>query len=444
MIHNDIQNQLALLIKTSAPPLLEVADSPVETPQWVPGQRLPAHVIASAPNGRFQVQVDNQMLDMNLPRNTQPGETLELTFIASSPRLTFALTQDLAKNLPAPANSGVTISDTARFIGGLLQKNGEAGSAARSESLTQGRVATAELAKAAAVVPGAPPPIREFAQALRTAVSQSGLFYESHQAQWVSGERTLNTLLQEPQARLSVPTEALSQLRTAAALIASAAPQSAPQTGANLPSMPGAAANPAQPSGATATPPMPPIPGAATPDTAAASSTGAAPRHDAIQTPTSNHPGEVPPAGSRDFGIRPQSAGTDSQNPMPVRDPVHPLAQPVVQQQLDTLETRQVIWQGQVWPGQQMDWEIDEDGSRQTGDEEPTPGWRTRLHLDMPTLGGVTARLVLDAGGVRVDFSVEHEDTAALMRGDIGTLAQSMEASGLKVAGVMVQRDGAS
>ena len=60
MIHNDIQNQLQLLIKTSAPPLIDVVESPVALPQWQPGQRLPAHVMASLPNGRFQVQVQDQ------------------------------------------------------------------------------------------------------------------------------------------------------------------------------------------------------------------------------------------------------------------------------------------------------------------------------------------------------------------------------------------------
>jgi hypothetical protein len=95
MIHNDIQNQLQLLIKTSAPPLIEVAQHTLETPQWTPGQRLPAHVLASLPNGRFQVMVGDQTLDLNLPRSTQAGDTLELTYLSSSPRMTFALTRDL-------------------------------------------------------------------------------------------------------------------------------------------------------------------------------------------------------------------------------------------------------------------------------------------------------------------------------------------------------------
>ncbi|MGO4282575.1 flagellar hook-length control protein FliK, partial [Cupriavidus sp. RAF20_2] len=41
--------------------------------------------------------------------------------------------------------------------------------------------------------------------ALATLVDQSGLFYESHVAQWVVGQRPLSALLQEPQAGLRQP-----------------------------------------------------------------------------------------------------------------------------------------------------------------------------------------------------------------------------------------------
>ncbi|HHT9057282.1 TPA: flagellar hook-length control protein FliK, partial [Burkholderia cenocepacia] len=39
--------------------------------------------------------------------------------------------------------------------------------------------------------------------ALAQAVSESGLFYESHLAQWLAGQRPLAALMREPQARLA-------------------------------------------------------------------------------------------------------------------------------------------------------------------------------------------------------------------------------------------------
>lgn len=150
-------------------------------------------------------------------------------------------------------------------------------------------------------------------------------------------------------------------------------------------------------------------------------------------------------SGSRNTDLSLSShPAVDGLNIVNVRDPVHPLAQPMVQQQLDTLESRQIVWQGPVWPGQQMDWEIDEDGSHTAQYEQEAPRWRTRLHLEMPSLGGVTAKLMMDGNGVRVDFFADTDKTAALMRGDIASLAQSMEATGLKVAGLMVNQDGAA
>ena len=40
---------------------------------------------------------------------------------------------------------------------------------------------------------------------LQKAIVQSGLFYESHQAQWAAGVRPLTLLLAEPQAQLPPP-----------------------------------------------------------------------------------------------------------------------------------------------------------------------------------------------------------------------------------------------
>jgi len=406
MIHNDIQHQLALLIKTSAPPLIEVAQSPTETPQWVPGQRLPAYVIASLPSGRFQVQVEEQILDMNLPRNSEPGQKLELTFISSSPRLTFALTNDLASDLARamPANSGVTLSETAKFLGALLQRG------------SQDADAPATLAKTAApVLPGPPADPKIFANALRNAISQSGLFYESHQAQWVSGERSLTSFMQEPQAKLPVLANP-NVLNVPGALNT---PN--PLKFLNTP-------NPAQ---------------AAQPNAASRPTDGQLPPGNSVQSPPLMKAEESAANTMRELAVSQTSTqrGAES-NPASFRELVHPLAVPLINQQLEALDSRQIIWQGQVWPGQEMNWEIEEDGSHGAGDDDEAPRWRTHLHLDLPGLGGVSARLAIDGGGVRIEMTAERNDSAALLRGEVGQLARSMEASGLKVAGLMVQQHG--
>ncbi len=349
MIHNDVLNQLQLLIKTSAPPLIEVAQTPLEEAQWVPGQRLTAMVLASLPNGRFQVQVGDMALDMNLPRNTQPGDQVELTFVSNQPRLTFALTRDLpaaANNgLPVDAKPQVNLSDSVRYLGALLQKISD-------HAETQ----AAPLNKSAPLLSAAPSDIKEFATSLRNTLSQSGLFYESHQAQWIAGERRLTDLLQEPQGKLSTL-------------------------------IPGA--------GAEVAPKNAPVP-------------------------------------MQSEGLLAQSVS---------RMPVHAEAVTLVQQQLQTLDSRQLVWQGQVWQGQPMEWRVEERGAREGGvGEVEMPHWQTSLRLQLPRLGDVQAALAFTPQGLRIDLKAAEAGTAEVMRGAQDKLRRSMEASGLNVLAMSVER----
>ncbi|OIQ85412.1 flagellar hook-length control protein FliK [mine drainage metagenome] len=343
MIHNDILNTLQLLVKTSAPPLISVADQALGTPQWTAGQQIPAYVLASLPNGRFQVQVGGQTLDLNLPSNTQPGETLQLTYLTDSPRMTFALVQTAASALPG--NSSVSLSDTARFIGNLVQ-NPSPGFAQTAQA---GKISTP------LVLNDAPADIPAFAQALRTSVSQSGLFYEAHQVQWLNGERSLTSLRQEPQGQL--------------------APLHPQESSAVRP-------------GASSLPPT-------------ASSAGSAPA---------------------------------------VEDGVHPQALSLVQQQLQVLGDRQVFWQGNVWPGQAMDWTIEEQSARQGAQQDDAaPTWHTRLSLQLPTLGGVSAKLTLVGGALQLDISAQDDASVSLMRLGQADLAERFAASGLQLSGFTIQ-----
>lgn len=353
MIHSDIQNQLQFLIKTSAPPLIEVADHAASSAQWMPGQRLPAHVLANLPNGRFEVRVGDQILDLNLPRNTQPGDNIELLFIGDKPRLTFALSQDLAA-LAMPKTQ-VTLSEAARFLGALLQKGAADGNT------------VAQTARLVPVLPGPPADTASFAQALRQALSHSGLFYESHQAQWAGGERSLAALLQEPQGRLSPLLHAS-------------------QGGTDK---------------------VGPLPGQLATGTALAN---------------------TEEAGMLATGMR--GAG----------EVVHPQATQLVQQQLHVLDSRQLVWQGLVWPGQHMRWEIGEDGARtDTGVEDEDSGWQARLSLELPTLGGISARLAFSHSAVRLDIVAELGNSAELMRSQQALLAQAMQEAGIMLSTLCIR-----
>lgn len=402
MIHNDVLNQLQLLVKTSVSPLLEVADTPAELPQWVSGQKLPAHVLASLPNGRFQVSVDNHVLDMNLPKNTQPGENVVLLFVADKPRLTFVLSRETQSSnranaasasaaasrgeppLPLDAGSakaGVTLSETAKFLGVLMQK------VAQKNDDSQ----ASPLLKTAPLVLSPPADSKEFAQILRGALSQSGLFYESHQAQWVAGERSLTELLHEPQGKLSL-------------VFAENTPP--PNT---VPKAPGASV---PPSG------QPPV---------GQSSAGQSPALDAQKAQVLiDLQADAPalPTGSKPLQM------------------VHPDTMPLIQQQLNTLDARQMTWQGQVWPGQTMEWIVEERQARSgdNGDDEPVH-WQTKLRLQLPSLGNVSAALAFTPQGLRISLVASEQATAETLKAAQGKLQKSLDAAGLPLLGLTVGRD---
>jgi hypothetical protein len=106
------------------------------------------------------------------------------------------------------------LSDTARFITALL--NPQAYPPAPAALPGALRPSTPLLA-------GPPADTVVVAARLSEALAASGMFYESHQAQWVAGERSLAQLLKEPQARIpSLPPEAAARAADTAAGFASA------------------------------------------------------------------------------------------------------------------------------------------------------------------------------------------------------------------------------
>jgi flagellar hook-length control protein FliK len=108
--------------------------------------------------------------------------------------------------------------------------------------------------------------------------------------------------------------------------------------------------------------------------------------------------------------------------------------QPLVQQQLNALETRQVLWQGQVWQGQNMTWEVrDESPRRNAQGDEVNGQWITQIHLDMPKLGGVTARLSLTNGALNLAIDVTDAQTRKRLSSASSQLISALSERGIPV-----------
>jgi hypothetical protein len=182
-INTIIQGLAQFLAKTPEFTPLEAELESVGQFNLKPGQQVQAEILANLPNHRTLVRIAGELLKMELPLNVQPGETLAMTFIDEEPRLTFALSR--SSNSAVPVN----ISDTGKLLAML------AGNGARQQAEA--------LLRMNLILDGPPGDAPLLAAKLREALTFSGLYYESHLAQWALGERTLKELFREPQGKLS-------------------------------------------------------------------------------------------------------------------------------------------------------------------------------------------------------------------------------------------------
>jgi hypothetical protein len=185
------------------------------------GSQVPVSVLARLGDGSFIVRVADTPVRMALPPGTQPGAQLTMTVLAASPQPTFGLGEATLQGslLPLSAHAASLAASVAAAGGPALQYGGQPQAADLSPAarllgqVLRSAAAAAPLATlnpATPLVPQGAPDPAQLAQQLQQAVAKSGLFYESHLAQWAEGKRPLAELMAEPQARHapgSAPTE---------------------------------------------------------------------------------------------------------------------------------------------------------------------------------------------------------------------------------------------
>lgn len=161
-------------------------------PGFEPGQLLSARVLGRLGDGTFAVELAGQTLRMTLPGGIQTGERLTLVFASEHPRLTFLLKQTQALGEPA-----AQLSPIGRQVAAMMAAAGAPGSAGALPAV---------ISNLPALIGSVPAQGAPLAGELGKSMAQSGLFYESHQAQWAAGQRSLAQLSLEPQARLATAT----------------------------------------------------------------------------------------------------------------------------------------------------------------------------------------------------------------------------------------------
>ena len=376
------------------------------------GSFLRGEVLSHLRDGSFMVKVADAAVRMNLPGGTQVGQKLDLTLMATQPRLTFLL------GSPPTTDNTASLSNAGRLIDRILH-------AAQNDGAPQTVAGKSPLLASPNVKP------EQLAGAMKNALAFSGLFYESHVGQWASGQRPLMTLMYEPQAKYSNLQLVSAALRAGADIPSPDVPEAntaqLAQLFENLKGKP-EAARMLMELFRTATQTAPKLP-----EQAAANELTAAQARNAITTAVSDNapaPLPLPSMASADAeaGVRPETMNSDS-----VR---------MINLQLNALEQQRVGWQGELWPGQQIEWEITEDTPHGKESAEPEERvWQSTVRFDMPVLGSVAATVRLAGQRVQVQVRTANEDTAALLRMHGEALSSALEAAGSPLDQLAIKSD---
>lgn len=149
------------------------------------------------------------------------------------------------------------------------------------------------------------------------------------------------------------------------------------------------------------------------------------------------NPNGKKPDGEMNKSILDELLSDDSQN-LPIV-PISPRTISIIQEQLHTLHSGEVIWQGQVWPGQQMDWNVREEKQSNGGEAEKS--WVSTLRLDFPNLGEVNATLHLGKDGLSIQINTDRDTTSAVMKKEQQRLAQAMSNAGIKLVNMAIDHE---
>jgi hypothetical protein len=107
--------------------------------------------------------------------------------------------------------------------------------------------------------------------------------------------------------------------------------------------------------------------------------------------------------------------------------------------QLRTQEQDKIRWQGEAWPGQKMEWEIDKDAPEDQEDGAAAqPSWRSGVRFRFPLLGEVAASVVLVGNALHIQIQAGTPESAAALRSQSGALQQSLAAAGATLSSLAI------
>ncbi|RZT09029.1 hook-length control protein FliK [Duganella sp. CF402] len=263
-----------------------------------------------------------------VPADAVKPQSLAATLLGKAPLTPASELPELSANTPQ-----ATLSSAARVLTTVLS------------TAQAGQAAQAALIGKTALFGNAAPDTDALAQQLHETISKSGLFYESHVAEWVKGERPLAELMREPQMQRLLQ----------------------------------------QQGGETA--------------------------------------------------ARAAAGGPDLS------------AAQMINQQLHTQEQNRVLWHGQAWPGQEMQWDVRREqreggqGGNGDADGEPEQIWRSGVRFRLPLLGAVSAAVTLVGEQVHIQVQTDSDGSAVTLRAYASQLESAMAAAGAQLSSLTISQE---
>ncbi|RXZ32820.1 flagellar hook-length control protein FliK [Oxalobacteraceae bacterium CAVE-383] len=360
--------------------------------QFAIGQQIQAKVVSLFQDGSALVRMGETAARMVLPANARPGSNVLLTLTSKDPRPTFSMVVE-SEGDPDGAEAG------ARPLG-----YNAAGNPSGGASLAQSELGIGGAAQRGAGIAGAA--ANNAAGAAQGANAQAGgpaLPQSANLTLSSAGQMISNLLQAQPQG-------------PAATIVSHAAPLSGPPT-------------------------MP------TREIAAA-------LHDSVALSGVFYESHVTEwvDGKRnlaDLQREPQAQigkSADNAGLLTRADAASTEIGKIVNAQLSTLDQPRITWQGEIWPGQRMEWEISRDDSerQQPRDDgsEPPPTWQSVVRFNFEHLGPVSASIRLIGDQIHMQLRTSNDGANEALRLHGSELADSMAAAGSSLDSLIVKREG--
>lgn len=109
-------------------------------------------------------------------------------------------------------------------------------------------------------------------------------------------------------------------------------------------------------------------------------------------------------------------------------------AVPMVGEQLSALQSGQLIFRGDLFTGQRLEWSVAERESERNPSGGRERSWETSVSFSMPNLGQVTSLLTFDGERIGIKIHAEKGDSVPLLEAGRARLIEQLEGAGLKAA----------